>query len=78
MRRKYWQKTDLCEVGCAYYAVRDDGTEACEKVGYRLHPDWDDVLFGCDDYETAEQKRRREAEAAAARALENRTSKKKK
>lgn len=62
IRLHYWQKTAVCELGCGYYRKREDGTEACTLVGYRLHPDWCEVAMDCDDFKT-------EAQIAAEKAL---------
>ena len=51
-----WQKSAECEEGCVYYKRRDNGTEACEKVGYRLHSDWCDIAPDCDDFENEDQR----------------------
>lgn len=76
MGREYdWQKSALCGLGCVWYKVRDDGTEACEKVGFRLHDDWCDVALGCDDYETAMDAAARERKEEARRARERKSRK---
>ena len=58
-REYYWQKAACCELGCVYYKRRDDGTEACEKVGYRLHPDWCEVAMDCETFENEQQRQAR-------------------
>lgn len=51
-KRLYWQKTAVCELGCGWYHKDADGTEACRRVGYILHPDWCEVLPECDEFQT--------------------------